>query len=147
MSALRNAWKSRPPVFARAAETSVADHLQRMAPSLRAIARATRRAVRAAAPAARERAYKNEPPRSRSALWKIARYALGDADVVGIGTSSVHVLLYFYRGVELDDGAGLLEGSGKVMRSIRMTSPQDAARPEVRRLLHRAFQLAAERPS
>jgi uncharacterized protein YdhG (YjbR/CyaY superfamily) len=121
---------------------SVADTLKRMPAPVRAIATAARRAVRAAAPKATEHPCQSKPPRSKSALWKIARYTQGDADVAGIGASSKHVLLYFHRGAELDDGSGLLEGGGKIMRSIRLAVPGDAARPEVKRMLRKAFQLA-----
>lgn len=124
--------------------TSVTDHVKRMVPPVRATVDAARRAVRAAAPTASERPYESKPPRSKSALWKIARYSLGDVDVAGIGASSTHVLLYFYRGTELDDGGGLLEGGGKAMRSIRLDTPRDAARREVTRMLRKAFQLASQ---
>jgi hypothetical protein len=123
--------------------SSVADHLKQMAAPLRATVAAARRAVRAAAPKAKEHPYESKPPRSKSALWKIARYSLGDADVAGIGASSTHVLLYFHRGAELDDGSGLLEGGGKTMRSIRLDAPRDASRPQVKQMLRKAFQLAS----
>ncbi len=126
--------------------TSVAVHLKQMSPPVRAIVAEARRVIRAVAPKASERPYESKPPRSKSALWKIARYSLGDADVAGIGAASTHVLLYFHRGAELDDGSGLLEGGGKTMRSIRLATPRDAARPEVKRMLRKAFQLAS-RPS
>jgi uncharacterized protein YdhG (YjbR/CyaY superfamily) len=122
---------------------SVADHLKLMAPQMRATVVAARRAVRAAAPTASEQPYQSKPPRSKSALWKIARYSLGGADVAGIGASSTHVLLYLHQGTELDDGSGLLEGAGKTMRSIRLNTPRDAKRPQVKRMLRKAFQLAS----
>jgi uncharacterized protein YdhG (YjbR/CyaY superfamily) len=123
--------------------SSVADHLKQMALPPRAIVAAARRAVRDAAPKAIEHPYESRPPRSKSALWKIARYSLGDADVAGIGAAASHVLLYFHRGTELDDGSGLLEGSGKTMRSIRLETARDASRPAVKRMLRKAFQLAS----
>jgi hypothetical protein len=123
---------------------TVADHLRRMTPALRATVEAARRAIRAAAPAAaRELAYQSKPPRSSRAMWKVVRYVLGDADVAGVGTFPTHVLLYLHRGVELDDGSGLLVGGGKTMRSIRLDAPLDATRPEVKRILRRAFRLAS----
>ena len=124
--------------------TSVSEHLKQLASPVRATVVAARRAVRAAAPKATEHPYESKPPRSKSALWKIARYSLGAADVAGIGASSKHVLLYFHRGTELDDGSGLLEGGGKTMRSIKQDAPRDAERPEVKRLLRKAFLLAAQ---
>lgn len=114
-----------------------------MAPPLRAVVRAARRAVHAAAPAATEIAYQSEPPRSARAVWKIARYRLGEIEVAGIGVTSTHVLLYFYRGVDLDDGSGLLAGSGKAMRSVKLWSAEDARRPSIAQLLRRAFATVA----
>jgi hypothetical protein len=128
----------------RATETKVADHLRLMTPALRATVQAARKAVRAAAPAAREIACQTKPPRSNRPMWKIARYFLGDTEVAAIGTFSAHAHLYFQRGTELEDGSGLLEGGGKALRSIRLNTPLDAARPGVKRVLRRAFQLASE---
>jgi hypothetical protein len=101
--------------------------------------------VRAAAPRALEIAYQNEPPRSKSAWWKIARYTLGGTEVVGISTSSTRAHLFFYGGAELEDRAGLLEGRGKALRFVRLRTPEDAMRPEVKRMLRNAFQRAADR--
>jgi hypothetical protein len=53
-----------------------------------------------------------------------------------------HVTLGFYRGAELPDPSGLLpptggsQVSGKLsMRSLRLTSPDDVRRPELRELI------------
>jgi len=121
----------------------VTDNLRRLAPRVRAIVKATRAAVKAAAPEAAEVAYQSSPPLSKSAMWKLARYDLGDAQVAGIGVFATYATLYFYRGVELDDGSGLLVGGGKAMRSIRLEAPEDATRPRVKSTLRRAFRLAA----
>jgi hypothetical protein len=64
-------------------------------------------------------------------------------NVVGIGTFPRHSTLFFYRGRELDDGSGLLEGSGKYSRFIALRTPADAERPAVKRLLRKAFKLGA----
>ena len=42
---------------------------------------------------------------------------------------------------ELDDGSGLLEGAGKQFRSIKLRTPADAKRAEVKRLIRKAFVL------
>ena len=57
--------------------------------------------------------------------------------------STDHANLYFYRGVDLDDGTGLLQGGGKLMRSITLRKPADAERAEVKSLVRKAFQMAA----
>ena len=121
---------------------TVKDHLAMMAPPLRAMVQSARRAVRAAAPGARETACQSKPPRSKGPMWKISRYFVGETEFAAIGTFSTHAHLYFRRGVELDDGSGLLEGGGKTLRSIRLNTPLDAARPEVKRIIGRACQLA-----
>jgi hypothetical protein len=82
-------------------------------------------------------------PKSSRAMWKLYRYAVDGANVVGIGTFPDHANLYFYRGVDLDDGTGLLQGGGKEMRSITLRSPADAERPAVKSMVRKAFRLAA----
>jgi len=103
---------------------------------------AARRMVKAVAPQAEEIAYQMAEPRSTRTMWKLYRYILGGANVVGIGTFPNHSSLYFYRGVELDDGTGLLQGDGKEMRFITLREPADAERPKVKAMVRRAFKLA-----
>jgi hypothetical protein len=74
-------------------------------------------------------------------MWKLVRYAVDGENVVGIGTFPRHSALFFYRGRELDDGSGLLEGSGKDSRFITLRVPADAERPAVKQLLRKAFKL------
>jgi hypothetical protein len=97
--------------------------------------------VVALAPKAREITYQSQAPRSSRSLWKLVRYALGDSYVVGIGTYPTYASLFFYRGRELDDKDGLLEGGGKDMRFIRLRGPADAERQAVKRLVRNAFRL------
>ena len=97
--------------------------------------------VRAIAPKAEEIAYRGVPPRSPTYMWKLVRYAVDGANVVGIGTFPKHSTLFFYRGRELDDGEGLLQGSGKDSRFITLREPADAERPAVKRLVRQAFKL------
>lgn len=103
---------------------------------------AARRMVKAVAPQAQEVAYKMAAPRSKSMMWKLFRYRAAGANVVGIGTFTDHAALYFYRGVELDDGSGLLQGGGKEMRFITLREPADAEGPKVKALVKKAFRLA-----
>jgi Domain of unknown function (DU1801) len=49
------------------------------------------------------------------------------------------VTLFFLHGTELDDPAGLLAGTGKQVRSIRLVTPADLARPEVEALIAQAM--------
>ncbi len=105
---------------------------------------AARRLMKSVAPRADEIEYDMAPPRSSRTMWKLVRYAVGGENVVGIGTFPAHSTLYFYRGRELDDGSGLLEGGGKEMRSITLRSPADVEQPAVKRMVRKAFRLAAQ---
>ena len=120
---------------------TVSEQMKRIPSAVRPTVQSARRTVKALAPRAKEIAYQSEPPRSKSALWRIVRYATRDAPVIGIGTFPTYATLYFYRGREIDDASGLLEGSGKDIRFTRLRTPADAARPDVRRLVRKAFAL------
>ncbi len=116
-------------------------------PAVRPTVLAARRTVKAAAPKAKEIAYRTKAPRSSRAMWKLARYAVDDTNVLAIGTFPKHVTLFFYRGSELDDGSGLLLGSGKALRFITLNAPADAERPAVKRVVRKAFALGGSPPS
>jgi hypothetical protein len=107
----------------------------------RPIVQAARKAVKAAAPDSKEIAYNMAEPRSARTMWKLFRYQDGEGNVCGIGTFPDHANLYFYRGRELDDGSGLLQGGGKEMRSITLGSRGDLDRPAVKSILRKAFKL------
>jgi hypothetical protein len=76
-------------------------------------------------------------------MWKLVRYAVDGANVLGIGTFPTHSTIFFYRGRELDDASGLLKGSGKDSRFITLREPAEAERPAVKRLIRQAFKLGA----
>lgn len=124
-----------------AGEIPVSEHLRKVPATVRAIVQAARRTVKAAAPRAKEISYQSDPPRSSTYMWKIVRYTVDTENVVGIGTFPKYATLFFYRGRELDDGSGLLEGSGKDARYIRLRTAADAERPVVKRLVRQAFKL------
>ena len=50
-----------------------------------------------------------------------------------------HVTLGLANGATLPDPAGLLEGAGKVHRHVKLRTPEDLARPELRALLTAAL--------
>jgi hypothetical protein len=118
---------------------TVSDQMKRIPPAVRPIVQAARRAVKTVAPKAKEVAYQSQPPRSRSSMWKLARYAVGDDYLVGIGSFSTYAMIFFTRGRDLDDGSGFLEGSGKDARFVRLHSPKDVDQPALRRVLRKAL--------
>ena len=129
---------------ARGGEISVAEQIKRIPSATRPTVQAARRTVKAIAPKAIEIAYQSKPPRSKSAMWKIVRYTVDDEPVVAIGTFPTYATMFFYRGRELEEASQQLEGSGKDMRFLRLRAPADAARPDVRRLVRKAFTLSKD---
>jgi hypothetical protein len=119
----------------------ISEHLRTIPPAVRPTVEAARQMVVAIAPKAREVTYQSQAPRSSRSLWKLVRYAVGDSYVVGIGTYPTYASLFFYRGRELDDKDGLLEGGGKDMRFIRLRATADAEQQAVKRLVRNAFRL------
>src|SRR5689334_20052481 len=49
---------------------------------------------------------------------------VGEAAFAYVDAFSAHVDLGFYRGAQLDDPAGLLEGAGKMMRHVKIKPGQ-----------------------
>ncbi len=74
-----------------------------------------------------------------------------DRENIGFGTGTgykrlvfvvaphrAHVTLGIARGVELPDPAGLMEGTGKVHRHVKLRDEADLDRPELRELMRAA---------
>jgi hypothetical protein len=127
--------------MAAASEITLSEQLKKLTPSVRSIVQAARRTVRAAAPGVTETTSQSQPPRSKTYMWKMVRYKIDSRDVVGIGAFTGHASLVFYRGRELEDGSGLLQGGGKDARFITLRAPADAERPAVARMVRKAFKL------
>jgi hypothetical protein len=123
-------------------DVSLAEQLKKIPSSVRPTVKAAIKTVKEIAPKADQIAYRSQPPRSKSAMWKLVRYAVDGTNVVGIGAFSNHSAMFFYRGRELDDDNGLLKGSGKDSRFVALSSPADAQRPAVKRLVRQAFSIA-----
>lgn len=58
---------------------------------------------------------------------------------VYIGVYTKHINLGFHWGARMDDPQGVLEGDGKQMRHIRITSQADLGTPVIRDYLRRAI--------
>ena len=125
---------------------TIDDHLGSVPSGVRPLVESALKVVRAAAPDAEEIVYQSRPPHSASTMWKLVHYRVGGGYVVGIGTFAKHSSLFFYRGRELEDGSGLLQGGGKDARFVTLRTPADAESPAVERLVRRAFELARATP-
>jgi hypothetical protein len=124
---------------------TVDDHVKNVPAAVRPIVVAARKTIKAAGPKAEEVPYRSKPPKSASAMWKLARYTVDGEEVAGLGTFARHSTIFFYRGRELDDAAGLLQGSGKDSRFVTLRTPADAEKPAVKKLLRDAFRLGGKR--
>ena len=63
-----------------------------------------------------------------------------------IGVYSKWINLYFFEGDTLPDPEGLLQGTGNIVRSIRITSAEDLDRPAVKALMAEALKRARPKP-
>ena len=112
------------------AEIPVADYVKRVPAALRPTLNAGRRTIKALAPkGTREVAYRT---------WPI-RYYVGDLPVCGIGSYPRWVSVYFFGGADLEDPDGILEGTGKAMRHVKLHAVKDADAPALKRMIRRAF--------
>jgi len=52
-----------------------------------------------------------------------------------IGVQKSHVNLGFYHGASLNDPAGLLEGTGKKLRHVKVRNMTEAKNPAIKKLI------------
>jgi hypothetical protein len=123
-------------------EVSLPEQLKKIPPKTRPTVTAAIKTVKQVAPKAQEIAYRSKQPTSKSAMWKLVRYSADGSNVVGIGTFTSHAALFFYRGRELHDGSGLLQGSGKDSRFVTLRNPSDAESAALKQLVRQAFKLS-----
>jgi len=95
----------------------------------REIAAAMRRLIRSAAPKLEERI-----------LWGMPWY-LGKEKVFVVMATGQRINLGFWRGTALKDSKGLLEGTGKGMRHVKLRSLGEVRAPAVRALIREALAL------
>jgi hypothetical protein len=105
-------------------------------PTVRPLVRAARELVVSVWPDAVEKLLKDTT----------IRYGTGPRmsdEVLYIAGFTSHVNLGFVRGAHLPDPHGLLEGTGKGMRHVKLRSPDDLDRPGLRELVQAAVDHAA----
>ena len=123
-------------------QISLSEQIVKIPQATRPIVEAAIKTVKEVAPNADEITYRMQRPASGSRMmWKIVRYRVDGENVVGIGTFPRHASIFFYRWRELDDGSGLLEGSGKDSRFITLRSAAAAEQAALKRLVRKAFKL------
>jgi Domain of unknown function (DU1801) len=108
----------------------VDDFFGECADEVAAISRAARRLVLDVLPEAREVLDRGN---------RIVGYATGPRALkdlwAGVAPHGAHVNLQLANGALLDDPAGMVEGTGKRVRHVKLRSLEDVDRPQVRTLL------------
>jgi hypothetical protein len=64
---------------------------------------------------------------------------VGDAAFAYVNAFRAHVNVGFFRGAELEDPAGLLEGTGKRMRHVKLRSDEATGAAALTRLIEAAY--------
>jgi hypothetical protein len=108
-------WHPYREVSAMAENVGVEDFLSAYSPAVQELATTLRTLVREAAPEAQEKVYPG---------WKNIGYA-GRALFCSISPYKDSVNLFFQQGASLEDPEGLLAGSGKDMRHVKVKKAQD----------------------
>ncbi len=103
-------------------------------PEARELARELRRLLHRLLPEAKEKIYKG---------WGVADYGFGETGrgFVSIGPNKSYVNLFFMDGVQLEDPSGLLVGSGKRLRHVKIVSPKDLHNKALHKLVREAARL------
>lgn len=112
-------------------ETQLRSFLDRFDPQRQKLLRAVRAAVRKRFPAANELAYDY----ASSLVLAYSPTDRGIEAVVSIAARADGVDLYFNHGPHLPDPKGLLQGSGKQTRFLRLEAASQLADPDVEALL------------
>ena len=77
--------------------------------------------------------------------WKIPSFD-SDGTVCGFMTGKEHVTFIFLRGAALPDPEGLLEGTGKSVRHVKVRTVEDLKRPALKKLIVEAAKLNKRKP-
>lgn len=64
---------------------------------------------------------------------------VGDAAFGYVNAFTAHVNVGFFRGAEIADPAGLLEGTGKFMRHVKLKPDRDVDATALRKLIETAY--------
>lgn len=119
-------------------KTNVDDLLRAYSPEVRNLALAVREQIRAMLPYFNEKVYPG---------WKVILCSVDGSmkrGVCAVSPQRHYVNLIFYRGADIDDPDGILEGTGKKVRHIKITDAAQIRKPEIRRLIKAAAGLAEQ---
>mgnify|MGYP001568586229 CR=1 FL=1 len=128
---------------AMATDAATQELLDKAPPEIRQLAEALRKLVKDVAPEAEapiEMRRATEAEERGIKGWKAISYSR-DGMVCGIQPQRNWVNLIFYRGVELPDPEGVLDGAGKGIRAVKVKKPDDIRGDTLTPLVKAAFRL------
>ncbi|MHA7873848.1 DUF1801 domain-containing protein [Roseivivax sp.] len=99
----------------------------------------TLQAIRALVAGIDPEAHEKASRRENSVWWGLGPAKMRDGYAYAMPHAS-HVNLGFFQGASLPDPEGLLEGGGKALRHVKLTSPEAVAAPGLRALLLAALE-------
>jgi len=124
---------------AAAVERELLELLRRSDPPVRKLARVARAMLRRELAPCREFIY--DMRRRVVFIYSASDRVIADG-IVQMPLFKSHVTLIFPQGIELDDPAGILHGSGNVMRHVRIEDAGNVDAPEVLALVRQARAIA-----
>ncbi|HJU45010.1 MAG TPA: DUF1801 domain-containing protein [Vicinamibacterales bacterium] len=127
--------KSLSPILSRAQLNAIIDARP---PSMAKLTRAVLAKVRERLPGAVEMVY----DKKNSLVIGFCSAERGSHVINSIATYTHWINLYFFEGDTLPDPEGLLQGTGSMVRSIRITDAAELDRPAVRALMAEARKCA-----
>ena len=85
-------------------------------------------------------------PGARQAIkWGYPTW-VGKGNIAAVQPHTDHVNLQFYRGTSLPDPEGVLEGTGKELRHVKLRHARDVRTPAVKALVRAAWRLDQQGP-
>lgn len=93
---------------------------------------------RGTAEAARTLVLECHPDAEETRKWNQPTHVVDGENRFYLAHYAEHVNLGFHEGASVDDPEGLLSGTGKAMRHVKLTSPEDLDDPALRALVERA---------
>ena len=129
---------ARPTSPAASAKRQLASILSGLPPAMEKLTRAVLPKMRARLPGAVEMVY----DKKNSLVIGFCADERASSVINSIAVYSRWINLYFFEGDTLPDPAGLLQGSGTTVRSLRLTSASDLDRPAVKALVAAALNRA-----
>lgn len=113
--------------------------MQQYDPGIREISEQARHLVAKLVPKAEQKVYFG---------WRILRFSVNgemSGQFCAIGPGKKYVNLYFMNGTSLNDPKGLLEGTGKNMRHVKLEDPKALNNAALKTLIKAAAQLQREK--